>query len=55
MTDGGSENTAISVQEFLQSPDNTIKHIIAQVDTHFSNSMVEAVNKKLKIWLFVFA
>ena len=36
------------MQEFLQRPDNSIKHIIAQVDTHFSNSMIVAVNKKLK-------
>jgi putative transposase len=48
VVDGGSENHNATVQEYIDSPDVTIKMITAQVDVSFSNSIVEAVNKILK-------
>ena len=46
-TDGGPENQG-SVREFLALPGNRIIQTIAQKDSEFSNSMVEAVNKIIK-------
>jgi putative transposase len=48
LTDGGSENVNTIVSDFIDSPDIPIKHIIAQKDVVFSNSMVEALNKVIK-------
>ena len=48
LTDGGSEHVNSMVSEFINSPDIPIKHIIAQKDVIFSNSMIEAVNKTIK-------
>jgi putative transposase len=48
LTDGGSENVNAVVSNFINSPDIPIKHIIAQKDVVFSNSMIEAVNKIIK-------
>tara|TARA_R110002096_G_scaffold433905_1_gene654074 strand:+ start:407 stop:1687 length:1281 start_codon:yes stop_codon:yes gene_type:complete len=48
LTDGGSENVNALVSNFINSPDIPIKHIIAQKDVVFSNSMIEAVNKIIK-------
>lgn len=47
MVDGGSENNNSEVDGFINSV-VSIKKIIAQQDIHFSNSMVEAVNKIVK-------
>lgn len=48
MTDEGAENFG-AVQDFLASTQNpSLKHIIAQRDVEFSNSMIEAANKNLK-------
>lgn len=48
MSDDGSENYG-PVQEFLQnSQEPEIKHIVAQRDVEFSNSMIEAAHKSLK-------
>jgi hypothetical protein len=47
MTDDGSENSGI--KDFLDTANPPpIKHIIAQKDVEFSNSMIEAANKNLK-------
>lgn len=48
LTDGGSENVNSTVSNFINNPKNSIKHLIAQKDVVFSNSMVEAVNKVIK-------
>jgi len=48
LTDGGSENVNVTVSGFINSPNISIKHIIAQKDVAFSNSMVEALNKTIK-------
>ena len=48
LTDGGSENINVKVAHFINSPSIPIKHIIAQRDVVFSNSMIEAVNKIIK-------
>jgi len=48
LTDGGSENVNATVSEYLNSTEVDIRHLIAQVDIKFSNSMVEAVNKVMK-------
>ncbi|MFC4636453.1 transposase [Dokdonia ponticola] len=48
LTDGGSENVNATVANFINSPDIPIKHIIAQNDVVFSNSMIEAINKIIK-------
>ena len=45
MVDNGSENKA-EVDDFINS--NSINKIIAQKDVLFSNSMIEAVNKRIK-------
>jgi putative transposase len=45
VTDAGVENINITVQEFLNTTDQDIKHLIAQIDIPFSNSKIEAFNK----------
>ncbi|EMK26112.1 DDE-type integrase/transposase/recombinase [Leptospira kirschneri] len=47
LCDDGSENAG-EVDVFLNGPGRLINKLIAQVDIHFSNSMVEAVNKIMK-------
>jgi len=48
LTDDGSENYG-EVKKWIEVSDNPkINHVIAQVDIHFSNSMIEAANKQLK-------
>ncbi len=48
LTDGGSENVNSCVNNYLNSLIYPIKHIVAQKDVVFSNSMVEALNKTIK-------
>jgi putative transposase len=48
ITDGGPENKNDDVAGFINQPAIPLKHLIAQKDIHFSNSMVEAFNKTLK-------
>jgi putative transposase len=50
MTDNGSENS--SIKNWITNGNLTtqLQHIIAQIDTHFSNSMVEAGNRSLKYY-----
>lgn len=48
LTDGGSENVNHIVSNFINSPDIPIKHIVAQKDVVYSNSMIEAINKIIK-------
>jgi len=48
LVDGGSENNCTIVDNFLNKDKINLKKIIAQQDIHFSNSIVEAVNKVLK-------
>jgi putative transposase len=48
LVDGGSENNNSDVDGFLGQPLIPIRKLIAQKDIQFSNSMVEAFNKKLK-------
>jgi len=48
LTDGGSENVNSNVSNFLTSQPFLTKHIIAQKDVVFSNSMIEALNKVIK-------
>lgn len=48
VTDAGVENVNTTVQEFLSSTKLDIKHLIAQKDTPFSNSKIEAFNKIIK-------
>ena len=45
--DGGSENKG-GVDVFVNQNDNNLNKLIAQTDIIFSNSMVEAVNKRIK-------
>ena len=45
--DGGSENKGM-VDVFTNSHDRNIRKLVAQCDILFSNSMVEAVNKRMK-------
>jgi putative transposase len=45
LSDDGSENYG-EVNGFINT--TSIKHLIAQLDIHFSNSMIEAANKQLK-------
>ena len=45
LCDGGSENKGV-VNDLLS--EYAIKKLVAQKDVHFSNSMVEAVNKRIK-------
>ena len=47
ITDGGSENKG-EVDRFVNSPEINIQKYIAQSDIIYSNSMVEAVNKRMK-------
>ncbi len=47
ITDGGSENKGL-VTDFVDSPEVNLKKLIAKKDIIFSNSMVEAVNKRMK-------
>lgn len=47
MCDDGSENKG-EVNDFLAQPEVKMKRVIAQIEISFSNSMVEAVNKKMK-------
>lgn len=47
MCDDGSENKG-EVNNFIIQPNIQIKRVIAQIETSFSNSMIEAVNKKIK-------
>lgn len=48
LCDGGSENAG-NVDDFLSRPENNnIRKQIALVDVRFSNSMIEAVNKRMK-------
>jgi len=46
LSDGGSENINTTVANFTRS--NHIKHLVAQKDVVFSNSMIEAINKIIK-------
>lgn len=48
ITDGGVENVNNTVQEFLSTTNQDIKHLIAQKDIPFSNSSIEAFNKIIK-------
>lgn len=48
ITDDGSENSCDSFINFLEVNEHTIRRLVAQKDITFSNSMIEAVNKKLK-------
>lgn len=47
-TDGGVENLDSTVHDFLDTTDHEIKHLIAQRDIPFSNSIIEAFNKIIK-------
>ncbi len=49
MCDNGSENEG-EINTFLLRPDVEIEKLIAQVDVNYSNSMIEAVNKRLKYY-----
>jgi putative transposase len=48
VTDAGVENINTTVQEFLNTTNPDIKHLIAQKDIPFSNSSIEAFNKIIK-------
>ena len=48
LTDDGSENHGEAKQWIVQNDFPKINHLIAQVDVHYSNSMIEAANKQLK-------
>jgi hypothetical protein len=48
LTDDGSENYGEAKQWILQNVNPKINHVVAQVDIHFSNSMIEAANKQIK-------
>jgi hypothetical protein len=48
LTDDGSENYGVAKQWITGSDAPKIRHFIAQVDVHYSNSMIEAANKQLK-------
>ena len=48
MVDGGSENNNQQVDSALAEPTVSIRKIIAQKDIHFSNSIIESVNKIVK-------
>ncbi len=45
ITDGGPEN---NLQAFLDTLDQPVRHQVALVDVHYSNSLIEAHNKVLK-------
>jgi putative transposase len=48
LTDDGSENYGVAKQWFAGCDAPKIRHVIAQVEIHYSNSMIEAANKQLK-------
>lgn len=48
LTDDGSENYGEVIQWITGSDAPKIRHVIAQVDIHYSNSMIKAANKQLK-------
>jgi putative transposase len=48
LCDGGPENNNSDVDGFVNQNTIPLKKLIAQKDIHFSNSMIEAFNKKLK-------
>jgi hypothetical protein len=48
LTDDGSENAGEVTSFIARSENPTIRHLIAQRDISFSNSMIEAANKQLK-------
>jgi putative transposase len=48
IVDGGSENNAALINDFLARPGVSIRKIIAQQDITFSNSIIEVDNKLLK-------
>lgn len=48
IVDGGTENNCNAEMDYVGQPTISIKHIIAQQDIEFSNSIVEAVNKVMK-------
>ena len=48
LSDGGSENVNKTVADFIDTNQIPIKHMIAQKDVVFSNSMIEAINKIIK-------
>lgn len=48
IVDGGTENTANIVTDFINETDGGMRRIIAQQDITFSNAMVEAMNRLLK-------
>ena len=48
MTDDGSENYGEVLTWVSESESPRIKHLVAQLDIEFSNSMVEAAHKQLK-------
>ena len=53
IVDGGPENNNKTVNEFLSQNDVHLTKLIAQKDIDFSNSMIEAFNKKIKYqWLY---
>ncbi|WP_207761507.1 DDE-type integrase/transposase/recombinase, partial [Leptospira perolatii] len=47
LCDGGAENFGF-VDQFINLPEIRIRKLIAQVDIKYSNSMVEAIHKKMK-------
>jgi hypothetical protein len=48
LTDNGSENFGDVTEFVLQTSKPEVKHLVAQLDIEFSNSMIEAANKQLK-------
>ncbi len=48
ITDDGSENFGAVKNWIASSPSLPIRHLVAQRDIDFSNSMIEAANKQLK-------
>lgn len=48
IVDDATENNCNAVMDYVGQPTVSIKHIIAQLDIEFSNSIVEAVNKLMK-------
>ncbi len=48
VTDGGSKNVNATASNLINTSDISIKHVIAQKDVVFSNSIIEAINKIIK-------
>ena len=48
LTDDGSENYGDVTNFIANAQQPSVKHLVAQSDVHFSNSMIEAVNRQLK-------